>query len=448
MRSLALAATLALTTSACGGGGDAAVSGPLDGGVVPPETGTNGRHADAAVPDVGTPEADDGVAPPMPLPALPLQTQGRWIVDHNGKRFKLASVNWSGAESADFAPAGLEHASVDAIAQLIRSVGFNSVRLPWSNELFETNPLVDPMRLSANPALVGKTALEVLDAVIFALARAGLVVILDNHRSDANWCCDLPHGDGLWYTPTYPEASWLSDWRGIVKRYASQPAVVGADLRNELRTTFDPSAPTTCTACGTGCPCIDPVWGGGSPINDWYAAAGRGGNAVLAENPALLVMVEGLGYSLDLTGVYNLPLSLSVPNRLVYAPHDYSFSHGAYATYADMKADLGSKWGYILTQGKPFTAPIWVGEFGTDHTASGTSGSSGEGFWFQSFEQYLKDADIDWAYWSLNGTQSTGYSRTLGAPEGYGVLDPTWRNPAFAGLTSVLQSLEPATQGP
>jgi len=33
--------------------------------------------------------------------------------------------------------------------------------------------------------------------------------------------------------------------------------------------------------------------GGANPKLDWHAAAERGGNAVLAVNPLLLIMVEG-----------------------------------------------------------------------------------------------------------------------------------------------------------
>ena len=72
--------------------------------------------------------------------ALPLATDGRWIVDSAGHRVKLASVNWYGAEEADFIPGGLNCQSVAAIAKQIRDDGFNSVRLPWSNAMLEEDP--------------------------------------------------------------------------------------------------------------------------------------------------------------------------------------------------------------------------------------------------------------------------------------------------------------------
>jgi len=67
---------------------------------------------------------------------LPLRTQGRNIVDQNGRRFKLSSVNWYGASDELFIPGGLDVQHRTTIAAAIRALGFNSVRCPtatrWS----------------------------------------------------------------------------------------------------------------------------------------------------------------------------------------------------------------------------------------------------------------------------------------------------------------------------
>ena len=174
---VALALALA-AVAACGGGREEAVGEP--------------RSTPLVAPPPSTPGGSGVVA----LPALPLHTESRWIVDANGKRFKLASVNWYGAEAKDFVVAGLDVAKLADVAAFIKRSGFNSVRLPWSNELYETDPVVDSERLAANPELQGKHGLEVLDAVIDALSDQGLVVVLDNHVSRADWCCDGQDGNG------------------------------------------------------------------------------------------------------------------------------------------------------------------------------------------------------------------------------------------------------------
>jgi endoglucanase len=373
---------------------------------------------------------------PSSLPALPLSTSGRWIVDANGGRFKLASVNWYGAESPDHVVGGLDQQPLSQLAAQIRTLGFNSVRLPWSNELLEGDPPVDDARLAANPDLVGKSGMTVLDSVVDALAQQGLVVILSNHVSRADWCCSEDDGNGLWYTADVPESRWLDDWRTIVRRYAAQPAVVGADLRNEPR-----------KANG-----VEPVWGGDDPTTDWAAAAERGGEAVLGENPNLLVIVEGVRWGVDLHDAIRRPIQLSQPARLVYSPHDYGYYHptALLANFAALKQTLGFLWGYLINQDQSYTAPVWLGEFGTCHgsTEDCVDGSADQARWFNNLRRYLAEADFDWSYWALNGTQTTGTTRTLGAEEAYSVLDTSWAAPTGGGLVGALQSIEPATQGP
>jgi len=389
------------------------------------------RHESPDAPPA--PDAPADASPGAPLPALPLQASSRWILDANGKRLKLVAVSWYGTDSPDYVVAGLDHVRLDDLAAEIRALGFDAVRLPWSNEMFESDPPVAAARLAANPALQGKRALDVLDAVIAALAHQGLVVILDNHVSTADWCCSDSDGQGLWYTPAYPESSWIADWQGMAARYATQPAVIGADLRNEPR-----------PANG-----VTPTWGGTDPTTDWRGAAQRAGNAVLGVAPSWLIFVEGLNYSADFTGAYTNPIALALPGRLVYTPHDYASYHPGLTSYADLKTALGDAWGFLLVQGQPYTAPVWLGEFGTCHTsASCVDDTAGQGLWFAGIRMYLTEADIDWSYWPLNGTEATGTSRTLGAEDSYGVLDPAWTQPALPALTSALQAIEPVTQMP
>jgi endoglucanase len=359
---------------------------------------------------------------------LPLHTEGRSIVDAAGCPFTFHSVNWYGAEELDYAPAGLERQDLHFIAHQIRGMGFNSVRLLWSNEMFERNPVIDdPRVLAANPDLLGRTALEVFDAVIEGLAAEGLLVILDNHTSDAGWCCNNQDGNGLWYNGRFPESSWLADWQGLTQRYLDQPAVVAADLRNEPR--CDGSI------CAT--------WGG-SPDRDWHAAAERGGDAVLAANPNLLIMVEGVGYAGGLQGVVADPVELEVPGRLVYSVHDYPWFHSNYSTMADIHWDLDRRWGFLLDEGLSDTAPVFVGEFGTCHTDPNCYHSlapNSYGLWYQAFLQYLGEKHVDWSYWAVNGTQARALGRTFGAPEGYGLLNTTWDGPAQPDHVAALQSI-------
>jgi endoglucanase len=340
-------------------------------------------------------------------------------VDDTGRRVRLVAVNWYGAESEDFAVGGLHLQPLDTIAERIRAMGFNAVRLPWSNELVERNPVVPERSLAANPDLGGRHGLEVLDAVVAALTRRGLLVVLDNHNSDAEWCCGRD-GNELWYNDRYPEDRWIADWKAIVARYRHDPGVVGADLRNE------PRGPAT--------------WGG-SPETDWHAAAERGGNAVLDVNPDLLIFVEGVSWAADLSGADTLPVVLDVPGRVVYEAHDYAWfePHTSYEAWVD---EITPRWGYLVTGPRP--RPLWLGEFGTCYARPDcvySDDPEAYGSWFGYLVRYIDTHEVDWAWWPVNGTQSTGAGRAFGSVEGYGVLDSTWSGPSHERLLGALRPI-------
>jgi endoglucanase len=379
--------------------------------------------------------------PSAELPPLPLRTSGRWIVDAEGQRVKLAGVNWYGAESADFVPDGLRYNDLRRIARLIRELGFNSVRLPWCNEMVRKDPVVDDAMVSANPELRGKTVMEVFDAVVNALAREGLLIVLDNHRSRGDWCCDTDHGDGLWYTEEYPEDVFVAHWEEMARRYRNQPAVIGADLRNEPRAQFVPGVPEACTDCdrpGPECVCEWASWGDSTGNNrDWTVAAERAGNAALAVNPNWLIIVEGPHWASWLGADYR-PIVLDQPNRVVYSVHSYQMMNAFTGDCPLYKEKLRDTWGKILIGDR---GPVWVGEFGVSNTAHDNP-------WWACLREYMLELDVDWAYWALNGTQGKGYSRTDGAVEGYGVLNPTWTAAAQPVHLQHLQELQPTQLRP
>lgn len=345
----------------------------------------------------------------------PLRTSGYQILDAANHAVRLTSVNWYGFDQKEFVAGGLDHATLEAIVGQIRAIGVNSVRLPWANETLERNPVVADYAVKANPRFRGKRALEVMDAVITALARAHIMVILDNHVSRADWCCTETDGNGLWYNAEYPEEKWLADWQTIVRRYKHQHWVVAADLRNELRNGAQ--------------------WGGADPRLDWHAAAERGGNAILVENPALLIMVESPQYSTDFTGFAKLPVVLNVAQRLVYSPHAYFFSGHVFQSYDELRQAYDARTGHLL-HSEP-AVPLWVGEFGACQTLDCSDGSQ----WFRWFVQYLRENNLSWSYWPLNGTQSTGESRKYDEVETYGLLSPDYQHIAAPKMVELLRTI-------
>jgi len=129
---------------------------------------------------------------------LPLHTSGASIVDASGRPVRLSLVSWYGAESPDYVVGGLAYRPVREIIGQIVALGFNGVRLPWSNQMWESDPKVAARYVAANPQFAGERARTIFEQVVSDLAAAGLMVVLDNHNSDAEWCCSFTDGNTLW----------------------------------------------------------------------------------------------------------------------------------------------------------------------------------------------------------------------------------------------------------
>jgi len=408
-----------------------------------------------------------------PLPATPtalptavapldwLHTEGTRVVNAQGRTVTLASVNWYGAEGPDFIPGGLDKRPYMDILLTIRALGFNSVRLPFSNELVERDPRVYE-HLAANKEFVGLRALDIMDAIVNGARRAGIMVILDDHRSDAGWSA---LGNGLWYTPRYPEAHWIADWVTLTTRYRDNPTVVGADLRNEPHS----NGPGT-EILGLGYLRQGATWGPyngvSNPASDWRLAAERAGNAILQANPHLLIIVEGTEIYPDpngtpdiywwggnLRGALDYPVRLDLPGRLVYSAHEYGPRMHAQRwftptmTKRDWFNEFTAHWGALLARTGPDAAPVWIGEFGTPHYGPQFIESSvpaSQGQWFTSLIAYLgQHPEVGWGFWAINGTISGGDNARYGLPETYGLLAPDWTRIADPLLMGKLRSIEP-----
>ncbi len=408
------------------------------------------------------PASGAAIALPTHVTPIPgwLHTDGTRIVDAHGRTVRLVAVNWYGAESTDYVPGGLDRLPYTAILLTIKGLGFNAVRLPFSDELVERNPPVY-RHLEANRALIGRRALDIMDAIIAGAARAGLMVILDDHRSDAGWSA---HGSGRWYTPQYPEAAWLRDWVTLARRYRHTPAVVGVDLRNEPHSNGPGLEILSLGYLRQGAT-WGPYHGQANPGSDWRQAAQRAGDAILRVNPRLLIIVEGTEiypndngtpdiywWGANLRGALAYPVRLSLPHHLVYSAHEYGPQMHAQRwlsprmTERQWDAEFSAHWGGLLSRRGPDAAPVWIGEFGTstlsDAFVSDTRPAT-QGQWFSALVRYLRRTGAGWAYWAINGTMSSGPGgRQYGRPDTFGLLTPDWRHLALPALMKALRPIE------
>ncbi|WP_224250152.1 glycoside hydrolase family 5 protein [Hyalangium gracile] len=362
---------------------------PSDGGVDAGADAGSGAGADAG-PDGGMNGGPDGGTDGGTSSGAMgyLRTVGSRIETSTGQEVRLTGLNWFGFEGSSRVPYGLDRRSMGSLLDQMKALGYNSLRLPYSNEMLRSGVSPDPafVSYSLNPELQGLTSLEVMDRIIDAARQRGLRVVLDRHRPDASSQSEL------WYRSNRAteEKAWIDDWKMLAHRYKGNPTVVGVDLHNE------PHGRAT--------------WGDGNLDTDWRLAAERAGNAILAENPDLLIIVEGIEsyannwywWGGNLRGARDFPVRLNVSGRLVYSTHDYPesvygqpwFQNKPSTGYpANLPGVWDATWGFLVKENR---APVWVGEFGTKlETESDRQ-------WLQTLSGYLQSNRMSFAFWSLN----------------------------------------------
>lgn len=314
-------------------------------------------------------------------------TSGRQILDAAGQPVRIAGINWFGFETSNQVVHGLWTRDYKGMIDQVRSLGYNTLRIPYSDDILKAGAAPSGIDYTKNADLQGLTSLQVLDRIVAYAGQDGLKVILDRHRPDSGG------QSALWYTASVPESTWITNLKAMATRYLGQNTVIGIDLHNEPH---DP-------AC----------WGCGDQATDWRLAAQRAGNAVLSVNPDLLVFVEGVQtydgvsgwWGGNLMGAGQYPVQLSVPNRVVYSAHDYATSVAQQTWFSDpsfpanMPGVWDKYWGYLFKQN---IAPVWVGEFGT------TLQSAVDQKWLAALADYLRPTSaygadsFQWTYWSLN----------------------------------------------
>jgi endoglucanase len=315
-------------------------------------------------------------------------TNGKQLLDANNQPVRMTGINWFGLETANYTPHGLWSRGYKDMLDQMKSLKYNTLRLPFSSQLFDAGSTPNSIRFDLNPDLQGLNGVQIMDKIIAYAGQIGMKVLLDRHRPDSG------AQSALWYTAQYPESRWISDWRMLATRYNGNTTVIGADLHNEPHGIQGGGGST---------------WGTGSATTDWRLAAERAGNAILSINPNWLIVVEGIdnfnndGYWLggNLQGAAQFPVRLNVANRLVYSAHDYATSVFQQPWFSDpsfpnnLPAIWDRMWGYLV---KNNVAPVLVGEFGT------TLQDPRDETWLRSLMNYLGTGSngISFTFWSWN----------------------------------------------
>ncbi|NLE02987.1 MAG: glycoside hydrolase family 5 protein [Fibrobacter sp.] len=332
-----------------------------------------------------------------------LHAKGSKLYNDKGQVVQLTGVNWFGFETSNLGPHGLWARDYHGMLRQVKSMGFNCIRIPFCNSMLRDGAKVrsinfygeDPYyqrdKNLMNCELAGLTPIQIMDEIISYAGKLGLAVILDNHSREPDGYME----ERLWYTKVTSEQQWIDDWVMLAKRYNNNHAVIGFDLNNEPHGKIKDGGAS---------------WGTGNTLSDWNTAAQKCGNAILAVNSNVLIIIEGVEqvgstsywWGGNLRGVATHPIVLSKKEKLVYSPHEYGpevfqqpwFDDSAFPD--NMEAIWDQSFGFISRLN---IAPLFIGEFGINDMKSYNNKA---GIWFTRFLKYMADHSLSWTFWSLN----------------------------------------------
>jgi aryl-phospho-beta-D-glucosidase BglC (GH1 family) len=191
---------------------------------------------------------------------------------------------------------------------------------------------------------------------------------------------DGAHNLAVWYDAGSDTEAFYQSLEFLVGRYRENDTVVALDLKNEPH-----GAPDTTPRA---------IWNDSADeLSNWKYVAEQGAARVLAINPNLLIVIEGIEtypknpranadfssqnrddyhwtwWGGNLRGVRDFPVDLGAfQHKVVYSPHDYGPSVGSQPWFGDSfgyaslyREAWRDNWLYIHTES---IAPLFIGEWG------------------------------------------------------------------------------------
>ena len=244
----------------------------------------------------------------------------------------------------------------------IKSVGFNTVRIPLHWNLF-----------MAPDGTIGGEGWALLDRVLGWAKEAGLYAIVDLHAAPGGQT-GINHDDGpgyplMFYVPRDRDLT-VKLWRAIAERYRGNPTILGYDLLNE------PIAPYHDIA--TLNPRLEPFFK-------------RVTEAIRAVDPGRIVFLAAGQWSSSFD-MFGPPFA---PN-LAYTYHSF---------WASTKRDSIQR---HLNFSERYDVPLFLGETGELTDA-----------WNEGFRKLHEAHDIGWSFWTYKNLDSTSTVVSIPRPNGW-----------------------------
>lgn len=345
-----------------------------------------------------------------------LHVVGNQIVDEEGNRVWLTGTNWFGYNASERVFHGLWSANITELTRAMANRGINIVRVPISTQLLlewrggqtVARPNINEF---ANPELAGMNNLQIFDFWLRLCEQFGIKVMIDVHSAEAD---NSGHIHPTWYKGSITPELFYQGWEWITTRYRDNDTIVAMDVKNEPHGT--PNQPPRAK------------WDSTTDTDNWKHACETAGRRILAINPNLLILCEGIEvyprpgetwsspntdpdlspnyfynwWGGNLRGVRDHPVNLGAnQDQLVYSPHDYGplvfeqpWFQGPFTRESLTNDVWRPNWFYIHEEN---IAPLLIGEWG------GRLGQDErQDRWMTALRDLIRDEGLHQTFWVLN----------------------------------------------
>jgi hypothetical protein len=327
-----------------------------------------------------------------------LGTVDRYVVLlRTGAAMRLRGVNRSGLEYASPGPPGGGGAggagvadggrsfldavgiSEDEITTIAREWGANVIRIPFNQDF----------ALNGSRGRSAEDYLSAIDNVIAWAARHGCYTLLDLQWLDARRVFGTTDGMGLKpnRVAPLPDASSVTLWATLARRYAEEPAVL-FDLFNEPHDLLadDPHGLLGVHPGGL----VAPIPGRRVGMIQWQRWAHHLIATIRAHHPFALIFVSGVQWAYDLRGMPLVDEAGTPLKNIVYSTHVYPWLSTPRVPlpwpWRRLEDDWDRAFGHLAAR-----VPVFAGEWG---------GEPGDLEWGARLRRYLDAREIGWTAWS------------------------------------------------
>lgn len=268
----------------------------------------------------------------------------------------------------------------------IKSLGFNSVRLPLHYEMFLTNTqravrnsvirdsnnygtyLTSLQQWCQNDQIATDQSVEafkIIDNVLDWCGANEMYVVLDMHAAPGGQGTDVNIADALFPNNLWDNAWVFQDvltrmWKQIAIRYRADPRVAFYDILNEPNN----------------------VPNGNPPIHDLLQKLIT---TIRDQADNHMIMIEGNGWGNEYN--YLEPFTFSPNWGLVYNAHRYGTTTSTTTTNPD--ANQINELGNLVAFSQKYQVPVWVGETGENSDS-----------WLRANINAMDSLGIGWAHWT------------------------------------------------